>query len=230
MDELASVFISAFKHESQAYWCFSNFMLVDVYSNSSLTLNTTSLDETHVLKTNVAHYFCSLGMWKKLNHLSYLLSVTDAEVYARLEKHNIKNLVFCHEWLLLNFKRCFNSTRDFLHCFELLNCHFVELHTSALKNINVKNLYTFDLFVCLSLLKQMRRQFLDSCNEETDFMEVYFNFNRSNYLANNFKSIINDAEQIFDQYCVISHNVDMNQLNDNKQTALEKLRQFFMFT
>jgi hypothetical protein len=73
MNELASVFISVFQRESLAYWCFSNFMLLDIYSTSDMALNTKSIDETHVLKTNVAYYFCPIGMWKKLDHLGYLL-------------------------------------------------------------------------------------------------------------------------------------------------------------
>ena len=56
MNELASVFINVFNDESVAYWCFSNFMLFDT-SSSDIALHTHSIQDSHVLKTSVAHYF-----------------------------------------------------------------------------------------------------------------------------------------------------------------------------
>lgn len=229
MNELASVFVSVFKNESEAYWCFSNFMLLDTYTTSSIALNTAEIDDTHVLKTNVAHYFCDTGMWKKLKHLSYLLSVTDCELYKKLEKSELTSLTFCHEWLLLAFKRCFNSTKESYRCFELLASHFIELHNSALKGINVKNLYSFDLFICLSLLKQVRDDFLTNCNEETDFFETYIKFNKSGYFSSNFETIIKEAENIFDKYCIISHAVNLNDLKDSKLSNFDKLKSYLFF-
>lgn len=204
MNEIASVFLSVFNEESVAYWCFSNYMLHDTYSNSSMTLNTTQLNESHVLKTSVAHYFSTTGMSKKLKHLSYLLSVTDPDVYSKLAKLQLESLAFCHEWLLLSFKRCFKTTFEYQNCFEALSSHFIELHNSALKNISVQNLYTFDLFISLSLLKKLRNDILENCESETDFYEAFSEFNKSKHFSDNFREIVKDAEDIFDEYCIIS--------------------------
>lgn len=199
MNELASVFVSVFGREYEAYWCFSNFMLLDTYSTSSIALDTTKIDPSHVLKTNIAYYFSETGMWKKLKHLSYLLSVIDTDLFNKIERfENVKNLTFCHEWLLLCFKRCFATTAQFYKCFELLNSHFIELHKSVLKGINVKNLYSFDLFACLSLLEQVRDEFLSACDSETDFFEVYLRLNKSGLFASDFDAIVKKAEKIFD--------------------------------
>ena len=227
MNELASVFVKVFRNEFEAYWCFSNFMLLDTYSTSSIALNMNDIAPSHVLKTNVAYYFSATGMWKKLNHLSYLLSVTDPELYNKLEKHDMKNLPFCHEWLLLVFKRSFPSTQAFFKCFEALNSRFIELHNSVLKGINVKSLYTFDLFVCLSLLKQVRERFLTECNSESDFFEVFASLNMDQVLSKNFNDIVNEAEKIFDQYCIISHTVI--DLKEERLSTFEKLRSYFFF-
>lgn len=227
MNELASVFVKVFRNEYEAYWCFSNFMLLDTYSTSSIALNMSDIASSHVLKTNVAYYFSDTGMWKKLNHLGYLLSVTDPDLYAKLEKHEMNNLMFCHEWLLLGFKRSFAKTQDFFKCFEGLNSRFIELHNSVLKGINVKSLYTFDLFVCLSLLKQVRGRFLTECECETDFFDVFASLNRNQVLAQNYDAVITEAERIFDQYCIISHTV--SDLKEEQTTTFEKLRNYFFF-
>ena len=81
MNELASIFLSVLNSESVAYWCFSNFMLLDSYSTSSLTLNTSQISNAHILKTSVAFYFTKAGVAKKLTHLSNLLAKVDPEVY-----------------------------------------------------------------------------------------------------------------------------------------------------
>ncbi len=200
MNELASVFLSVFGDESVAYWCFSNFMLYDTYSTSSLTLNTTKIDNTHILKTNVAHYFSDLGMSKKLLHLSELLKQTDSELDEHFKRNGIKNLYFCHEWLLLMFKRCFTTTPEFHQCFEMLASHFLELHTSALKGVSIKSLYSFDLFICLSLLKQMRRDLLETATNEMELFQVLKE--NANIFAGNYKLTLKYAEEIFEKYCI----------------------------
>jgi hypothetical protein len=227
MNELASVFLSVFNHESVAYWCFSNFMLNDTYSTSSLTLNTNGMDNKHVLKTTVSYYFSTEGLSKKLKHLAHLLSIIDPHLYNLFEKFNMHNLNFCHEWLLLNFKRCFKTTKEYQHCFEILSSQFFELHTSSRKKISIKNLYSFDLFVCLSLLKQMRKDLMNAqC--DTDIFEILHSYNKKNLLANNFLETFHIAEEIFDKYSVITQLKDENdkKLKDQKSTKLDKFKDF----
>lgn len=200
MNELASVFLEVFNDESIAYWCFSNFMLYDTYSTSSIALNTSAMEKTHVLKTNVAHYFSEKGMSKKLRHLSDLLKQTDTELYEHFNSSGVSNLYFCHEWLLLMFKRSFKATQDFHRCFEMLASHFLELHTSVLKSISIKSLYSFDLFVCLSLIKQMREDLIKRPKNEMEIFEVV-KLNK-NLFSDNYEKTLFYAEEIFQKYCV----------------------------
>jgi hypothetical protein len=173
-------------------------MLYDTYSTSSISLNTTHIDETHILKTNVAHYFSTNGISKKLNHLANLLKQTDQDLYEHFEKNDLNNLFFCHEWLILMFKRSFPTTLEYLKCFEMLSSHFMELHTSALKNISVKNLYSFDLFICLSLLKQIREKLLK--NSDMELLEILQD--NKNLFAQNYLFILENAQIIFEKYCI----------------------------
>jgi hypothetical protein len=233
MNELASVFLSVLNQESVAYWCFSNFMLNDNYSASSMTLNTKTIDQSHVLKTTVSYYFSDEGISKKLKHLSHLLSIIDPALYKHLEKYNMQNLNFCHEWLLLCFKRCFGTTKEYQHCFEILSSQFFELYTSSSKNINIKNLYSFDLFVCLSLLKQMRDTIINKTNSDTDIFEVFHFYNKKNLLAANFLETFQIAEDIFDKYSSLASHMkdDENNNNNNKSgekvNLSKKLKEFF---
>lgn len=205
MNEIASVFMSVFDQESIAYWCFSNYMLKDTYSKSMLTLNTTQINNSHSLKTNAAHYFSDTGISKKISHLNYLFELIDPEYYKKLTSINLNHFNYCHEWLLLNFKRCFNSTNEYQKCFEVLSSRYIELHNSTLKNINVKNLYNLDLFICLSLMFQLRDQVINEIDNEMDFFNILSQFNKSYFFEKNFKQVIQNAQEIFDRYCIISH-------------------------
>ena len=198
MNELASLFLSVFSDESEAYWCFSNFMLHDTYSSSRISLNL--IDNTHILKTNVAHYFSDKGISKKLKHLRDLLSVIDTELYEHLRLCGIENLYSCHEWLLLMFKRHFENTSEYLKCFEKICSHYLELHLSALKNVSIKSLYSFELFICLALLNQMRPVLLEKVRNESDLYEILSE--NKNLLAIHYTEIFNNAEQIFEKHCV----------------------------
>lgn len=66
-----------------------------------------------------------LGMSKKLKYLSGLLKQLDNELYKHLETYEMDNLYICHEWLILNFIRCFNSISDYQRYFEMIASHYV---------------------------------------------------------------------------------------------------------
>ena len=230
MNEFASVFIDVFEDESIAYWCFSNFMLLDMHSTSAMALNTTKIDGSHILKTNVAHYFSDLGVKKKLCYLSHLLKLTDPELYEHLKSLELDSMSFCHEWLLLSFKRCFRLTGDYLCCFEMLNSHFIELHTSAQKSISIKQIYSFDMFICLSLIKLMRAKIM-ACGNDMDVYEHIRLINRKYMLSENYSSLIESAEEIFHKYCIKNSSVPdfdaLNPLDSNKsKNQFEKFKNF----
>jgi hypothetical protein len=231
MNELASIFLSVFNEESVAYWCFSNFMLLDSYSSSSMTLNTTEIGTSHILKTNVAFYFSNIGVAKKLKHLSDLLANVDFELFHHLRSINLDNLYFCHEWLLVYFKRCFKQRENYQHCFELINSRFIEFHTSAMKNISPAFLYSFDLFICLAFLEEIRDRILSSCESETDFYELFKKFNKSDFFERNFQMLLTKAEDIFNKYCIKSIKeeeevVDLEKLGTVK-TFFKKFKELY---
>jgi hypothetical protein len=219
MNELASLFLSVFNDESVAYWCFSNFMLLDSYSSSGMTLNTTQISSRHILKTNVAFYFSNIGVAKKLKHLSDLLASIDSELFNHLHVLNLDNLYFCHEWLVVYFKRCFKVRENYQHCFELINSRFLEFHTSVQKNISPALLYSFDLFICLAFLENIRDKILSSCESETDFYELFKKFNKSDFFEKNFKMILNQAEDIFNKYCVKANREEVVDLEKLEKAA-----------
>jgi hypothetical protein len=207
MNDLASVFLGVFDNESIAYWCFSNFMLLDLHATNGITLNTVEVDSCNSLKTNVAHYFSDTGIGLKLKQLSALLSLTDQELYAHLKGLNMEKLYFCHEWLLVFFKRLFvKKPFLYLDCFEKLSSHFVELNAALISStidkgqLNINSIYTFDLFVCLALLMQMRKSILESA-EEIDVHTIAQKMT-PDLMVNDFKSIFSTAESLFHSYCL----------------------------
>jgi hypothetical protein len=209
MNELASIFLCVFDNdESIAYWCYSNFMLLDQHEASAISLNTIELDKKHSLKMNIAYYFSNLGISLKLKQLATLLENIDFELYNRLKELNMDNLYFCHEWLLLCFKRSFKITNGiYLNCFERIASHFIELNTASKaaefkeKQIYIDKIYTFDLFICLALIHQMRDKILDRnlCSLDSDVYILVRN-NLKDYLEENMNEIFTKAEEIFNNY------------------------------
>ncbi len=214
MNELASVFLTVFDHESIAYWCFSNFMLLNSFSSSSISLNMSTCT-THILNTNVAHYFGDKGISKKLNHLRYLVEKTDPVLFKKFKEFQLDDLSIFYEHLMLSFKRCFSSTKQFQRCFEMLASNFLELHQSSLKNVNIESIYSFDLFLCLSLLKQMRDDLLTKCDSDMDMLKVFKEFNAQHSpFDHNFQTTFTIAEQIFNKYSIMSQAEVLMNMNE----------------
>lgn len=216
MNELASIFLSVFKEEeSIAYWCFSNFMLSNLYLTSNITLSKNELNQSYVFKTNTAFYFTRSGLLYKSKQLCNLLKLIDKEFYDKFEELKVENLPFCHEWLLINFKRLFTQTTGiYLKCFEKLASHFIELETASLcltkkKIIDKDSLYTFDLFICLALLNQMRNSIMnhDECTE-IEIFDIILMKNKTLFL-NNFDKTFEIAEELFKNYLKIEHDIEL---------------------
>ena len=81
------------------------------------------------------------------------------------------------------------------------------------KNISVKDLYSFDLFICLALLKQMRDDLLNRTHSEVDFIETIRK--KNTILSTQLMEIFQLAEEIFDKYCIKQSLPDEN---ENKST------------
>lgn len=242
MNEIASTFLCVFSNdESTAYWCYSNFMLLNLHETSAITLNTIKIDKNHSLKVNIAYYFSHQGLSLKLKQLSKLLEQIDNELFERLKELNLDNLYFCHEWLLLCFKRSFKKTDgDYINCFERIASHFIELNTASQaidfkeKFININNLYTFDLFICLALLNEMRTSILNRklCQFDCDVYDVIRTYYKDLF-SNNLNKIFLSAENIFYNYSLVNKtNVNTDDYvmieNDGKQNPFSYLYNFFL--
>ena len=209
MNELASVFLCVFQHdESIAFWCYSNYMLLDQHESSGISLNTIEIDKNHSLKMNIAYHFSNLGISIKLKQLAKLLENIDIQFFMRLKELNMDNLYFCHEWLLLCFKRSFESTNGiYLICFEKIASHFIELNTASKasdfqdKKIHINKIFTFDLFICLALIQKMRIEIMNKsiCESDCDVYNLARNTYKE-YFRNNFYEIFQKAEEIFNNY------------------------------
>jgi hypothetical protein len=70
--------------------------------------------------------FMAKGMMDKLEKLHELLVIMDPDVVAHFKAIDADDMVFCHRWLLLSFKREF-AFGDAIRLFEILCSHHLEL-------------------------------------------------------------------------------------------------------
>ncbi|XP_035721297.1 TBC1 domain family member 15-like [Vespa mandarinia] len=97
MSDLLSPILCLMDSESDAFWCFVGFM--DKVSTNF------EMDQT--------------GMKAQLCHLYTLLNTTDRQLAHYLNQHDSGNMFFCFRWLLVLFKREFNSI-DIMKLWEIL--------------------------------------------------------------------------------------------------------------
>ncbi|KAK2579535.1 hypothetical protein KPH14_010837 [Odynerus spinipes] len=97
MSDLLSPILCLMDSEADAFWCFVGFM--DKVSTNF------EMDQA--------------GMKAQLCHLYTLLSTTDPQLAHYLNQHDSGNMFFCFRWLLVLFKREFNST-DVMKLWEIL--------------------------------------------------------------------------------------------------------------
>ena len=102
---------------------------------------------------------------------------------------------------MLYFRRCFKKTVNYHKYFEKLASNFLEFQQAGLYSVSVKNIYPFELFICLSLLSEMRNDFL-KCESEMDVFEIFGIFNSKTIFKLNFDEIFLAAEKIFLKYCI----------------------------
>lgn len=192
MNDLVSRFHVVLKSEYKTYYCFLNFM------------------------ERVEKEFLEDGMISKLELIQTLLRKMDRELYNFFKSLDIKELLFCHRWLLLNFKREFNY-EDSLKIFEIISSHHLELwsleaekerrqkRAEEMKNqdgqlytglAEVNADFTFDLFVCLAILVSNRAE-LSKCN---DLASIYNTVNGLS-MNMNLNTMLAKAESLFLSYC-----------------------------
>ncbi|XP_021361496.1 TBC1 domain family member 16-like isoform X1 [Mizuhopecten yessoensis] len=195
MNDILARFLVVFDSEVEAYWCFRNYL------------------------DHIQEEFTEEGMMKKIDLVVMLLREMDTELLDHLNKHDLGDLMFCHRWLLLGFKREF-SFADSLRCFEILSSHHLELFSMEAENARRKEVmkefenfayifpgggtrsehlavrmdYTFELFMCLALLMDCRTELLKCIDSAMVFGTI-------NSLKINLEETLTKAAKLFYKYC-----------------------------
>jgi len=148
MNDLLARFLVVTNSEVDSYWMFARYMEVKRGD------------------------FLEHTMMKKVALVKNLIKEIDQGLYQFFERSECEDYLFCHRWLLLDFKREFQF-QDSLRIFEVLGSHYLELNSDkalvetdkaiakefeldagemraerALMNLE----FTFDLFVCVAIL------------------------------------------------------------------------------
>jgi len=197
MNDVLSMILAVMDHEADAYWCFRNFL------------------------ATIQEDFMAKGMMDKLEKLRDLFSFMDPEVYKHFESVDGGDMVFCHRWLLLSFKREF-SFEDAVRLFEILCSHHLELSsieaekardqemrlerqrdstgneisTDAAETKALNHEYTFELFVCLAILRMYRDDLLKT-GDVADIFTVINGLVGKMTLDD----VLSMAETVFFDYC-----------------------------
>lgn len=154
-------------------------------------------------------------MVSKIELVVLLLQEMDPSLLEHLRANDLGDLLFCHRWLLLGFKREF-SFMESLRCFEILSSHHLELTSMEAEKTRRKELkkefenqggvsrsslptdvechYTFDLFMCVALLQECRPDLMEC----TDTAAVYSVING---LTINLDEILLKSADLFYRYC-----------------------------
>ncbi|XP_060567879.1 TBC1 domain family member 15-like isoform X2 [Ruditapes philippinarum] len=190
MNDILARFLYVFDSEVEAFWCFNNYL------------------------EKIKEDFLEVGMINKIELVRKLLLEMDSPLLEHLQRHDLGDLLFCHRWLLLGFKREF-SFMDSLRVFEILSSHHLELSSieaetakrkQAMKEfvrqggvtrtepIDTEAEYTFELFMCVALLETCRDK-LFRCYDAAMVFECI------NNLEINLDSILEQSEQLFFRYC-----------------------------
>ncbi|KAL4221329.1 hypothetical protein ACF0H5_019590 [Mactra antiquata] len=191
MNDILARFLYVFDSEVEAFWCFNNYL------------------------EKIKNDFLEEGMIKKIELVRQLLLEMDPILLQHLEKHDLGDLLFCHRWLLLGFKREF-SFMDSVQLFEILSSHHLELSsleaetakrkqamrefadlggvTRTTSPLDEKSEYTFELFMCLALL-------LESRNDLFKCFDAAMVFDCINNLKIDLDFILEKSEQLFFKYC-----------------------------
>jgi len=195
MNDVLSMILAVMDHEADAYWCLTKYL------------------------DNIQADFMAVGMMDKLEQLKELLTIMDPNIVAHFESTDAGDMVFCHRWLLLTFKREFNFV-DAVRLFEILCSHHLELDGSAAEKARESAIrsekdatqgaagggkdstnsdFTFELFVCVAILKLFRDELLAA----KDVADI-FTFINNLVGRMDLNTVLSKAEQVFFDYCAVS--------------------------
>ncbi|KPP60600.1 hypothetical protein Z043_121387, partial [Scleropages formosus] len=192
MNDLCSRFLEVLDSEVDTYWSFSCYM------------------------EKFYRDFCADGLHRKIELEAELLKELDPPLYVHLVTDNMDRLTFCHRWLLLGFQREFEHS-DALRLFEILSCDHLELISQqvdraryqerlaskhsleekpASEQLAINREFTFELFICATILLEHRETLL-KCRNEVQLIQ----FTNSLQGKLDLNSILKKAEEHFYNYC-----------------------------
>ncbi|XP_077063944.1 uncharacterized protein LOC143715926 isoform X1 [Siphateles boraxobius] len=192
MNDLCSRFLEVLDSEVDTYWSFSCYM--EKFSKD----------------------FRADGLYRKMELEAALLKELDPQLHSHLVTDNMERLTFCHRWLLLGFQREFEHS-DALRLFEILSCDHLELISQQVDRVRyqerlarkhsleeepvteqhaVNTDFTFELFMCATILLENRDTLL-SCRNEVQLIQ----FTSSLQGKLDLNSTLTKAEEHFYNYC-----------------------------
>jgi TBC1 domain family member 15 len=195
MNDVLSMILFVLDDEAESYYCFCGYMAA------------------------VRDNFLESGMQTSLDQVKEILGRTDRELQQHLAAIDCADLVFCHRWMLLSFKREF-SFPDALCLFEILSSHHLELSSvtalearrqekraalemsdGALASVARDDVwahheYKFECFICMAILRMYRSSFM-RCTETPALYTLTNSLVESMHLD----SVLGMAEALFFDYC-----------------------------
>lgn len=220
MNDLCSRFLEVLDSEVDTFWSFSCYM--EKFSKD----------------------FRADGLYRKMELEAALLKELDPQLHAHLVTDNFDRLMFCHRWLLLGFQREFEHS-DALRLFEIFSCDHLELISQQVDRARyqerlsrkqsldesvtelhaVNTDFTFELFMCATILLENRDTLL-SCKNEAQLIQ----FTSSLQGKLDLNSTLKKAEEHFYDYCKGSawdYLSGRCRVRKNKEDFLYHLRHLF---
>ncbi|XP_033104646.1 TBC1 domain family member 17-like [Anneissia japonica] len=193
MNDILSRFLVILQDEVEAYWCFT-FYLENVYTD-----------------------FLESGMTRKLELLRDLLTEIDNTLTKHLDTLEVGDLMFCHRWLLLSFKREFEFD-DAVYLFEIISSHHLELSSLEAERVRQQEIaknfqesagskqhecmrsmnkdFTFELFLSATILKRNRDKLL-GCQDAASVFQCICALTKQMEV----KVLLIEAEKLLLSYC-----------------------------
>jgi len=137
MNDLLSLFLVTTKDPIVAYWCFERYL------------------------NHAKQFFVSSGMIEKLRGVYDLLAHFDTDLHDKFKALEMTNMLFCHRWLLLCFKRESVTFQVAVKIFTALNSDRSELCA--------KDGLSLDMFFSVAIMMKHRECLL----HVTDQTQVY---------------------------------------------------------
>ncbi|XP_072572524.1 uncharacterized protein [Paramormyrops kingsleyae] len=175
-----------------------------------------------------------------------LLKELDPQLHAHLVTDSMDKLTFCHRWLLLGFQREFEHI-DALRLFEILSCNHLELisqqvekawyqerlackysleNKPVLERTGINQEFTFELFICATILLEHRETLL-KCQNESQL--IHFANSLQGMLDLNYT--LKKAEEHVYNYCKRSAcdpwNGPYQPVKNKEEPFIQHLRSFF---